>query len=158
MNWQRKEAVSTSSAQDTKDTERLELWQFSNLEERAYGLRQNSEENERADVLCLWAGMVRQTWRTEENDKFTMRVCWVASVMSDSVIAWTVSCQASLSMGFSRQEYWNGLPCSPPGDLSNPGIVLESLVSHPLADGFVTTSLTWEAHRFTITAALGQCS
>ena len=30
---------------------------------------------------------------------------------------WTVACQASLSMGFSRQEYWNGLPCPPPGDL-----------------------------------------
>ena len=39
---------------------------------------------------------------------------------------WTVACQASLSMGFSRQEFSrqefsSGLPCSPPGDLSNPG-------------------------------------
>ena len=34
----------------------------------------------------------------------------------------TVAHQASLSMGFSRQEYWCGLPCPPPGDLPNPGI------------------------------------
>ena len=41
--------------------------------------------------------------------------------MSDSAILWTVASQAPLSMGYSRQEYWSGLPC-PPGDLSNPGI------------------------------------
>ena len=35
---------------------------------------------------------------------------------------WTVAHQAPLSMGFSRQEYWRGLPCPPPGDLPNPGI------------------------------------
>ena len=35
---------------------------------------------------------------------------------------WTVVCQAPLSMGFSRQEYWRGLPCPPPGDIHNPGI------------------------------------
>ena len=35
---------------------------------------------------------------------------------------WTVACQATQSMGFSRQEYWSGLPCPPPGDLPDPGI------------------------------------
>ena len=35
---------------------------------------------------------------------------------------WTVACQAPLSMGFSRQEFWSGLPCPPPGDLPVPGI------------------------------------
>ena len=35
---------------------------------------------------------------------------------------WIVVCQAPLSMEFSRQEYWSGLPCPPPGDLSSPGI------------------------------------
>ena len=34
----------------------------------------------------------------------------------------TAACQALLSMGFSRQEYWSGLPCPPPGDLPDPGI------------------------------------
>ena len=49
-------------------------------------------------------------------------VCSVLSVMSDSETLWTVACQAALSMGFSRQDYWSGLPCPPPGDLPNPGI------------------------------------
>ena len=40
---------------------------------------------------------------------------------------WTVACQASLSMGFSRQEYWSGLPCPPLGDLPDPGIKLTVL-------------------------------
>ena len=51
---------------------------------------------------------------------------------------WTVARQAPLSMGFSRQEYWRGLPCIPPGDLPNPGIEPWSLMSPALADGFFT--------------------
>ena len=43
------------------------------------------------------------------------------------VTSWTVVCQASLSMGFSRQESWSGLPCPLPGDLPNSGIKLRSL-------------------------------
>ena len=35
---------------------------------------------------------------------------------------WTVARQAPLSMGFSRQEYWSGLPCPPPGDFPDPGV------------------------------------
>ena len=42
--------------------------------------------------------------------------------MSDSAIPWTVAHQASLSMGFSRPEYWSGLPCPSPGDLPYAGI------------------------------------
>ena len=38
------------------------------------------------------------------------------------VIPWIVGCQAPLSMEFSRQEYWSGLPFSTPGDLPDPGI------------------------------------
>ena len=45
------------------------------------------------------------------------------SVMSDSLQPfWNVVRQAPVSMGFSRQDYWSGLPCPPPGDLPNPGI------------------------------------
>ena len=51
---------------------------------------------------------------------------------------WTVACQAPLSMGFSKQEYWSGLPCPPPGDLPNPGTEPESLMSPALAGGFFT--------------------
>ena len=51
--------------------------------------------------------------------------------------------QGPLSMGFSRQEYWSGLPSPPPGDLPDPGI--EPLMSLALAGGSFTTSTTWEA-------------
>ena len=46
---------------------------------------------------------------------------------------WTLACQAPLSVGSSRQEYWSGLPCPPPGDLPDPGIKLASLMSPALA-------------------------
>ena len=46
-------------------------------------------------------------------------------------------------MAFSRQEYWSGLPCLPPGDLSDPGI--ETALSPALAGEFFTNSTTWEA-------------
>ena len=45
------------------------------------------------------------------------------------VTLWTTACQAPLSMGFSRQEHWSGLPRPPPGDLPNPGIEPTSLMS-----------------------------
>ena len=47
--------------------------------------------------------------------------------------------QASLSMGFPKQEYWNGLPFPPPGDLPDPGIKFKSPKSLALAGGFFTT-------------------
>ena len=53
---------------------------------------------------------------------------------------WTVASQASLTMEFSRQEYWSGLPFFPPGDFPDPGIKTASLVSPALADGFFTTA------------------
>ena len=58
---------------------------------------------------------------------------------------WTIALQAPLSMAFSKQEHWSGLPCPPPGDLLFPGMELMSLASPALADGFFTTSATWEA-------------
>ena len=55
---------------------------------------------------------------------------------------WTVACQAPLSMGFPRQEYWSGLPFPSSGDLPNPGIEPTTLMSLALACGLFTT---WEA-------------
>ena len=52
--------------------------------------------------------------------------------------------QAPLSMEFSRQEYWSGLPFSPPGDLPDPRIEPASLVFPALAVGFFTTRAIWE--------------
>ena len=54
---------------------------------------------------------------------------------------WTGAHQAPLSIGFSRQEYWSGLPFPSPGDLP------EALTSPALAGGFFTTRATWEAPR-----------
>ena len=52
----------------------------------------------------------------------------------------TVSHQAPLFMGFSRQEYWSELPFPSPRDLPGPGMESESLMSPALADRFFTTS------------------
>ena len=57
---------------------------------------------------------------------------------------WIVTYQAPLSLGFSRQECWSGLPCPPPGDLPNAGTELVSLMSPALAGRFFATSATWE--------------
>ena len=56
------------------------------------------------------------------------------------VTLWTIAPQAPLLMGFSRQEYWIGLPCSSPRDLPNPGIKPWSLMSPALASRFFTTT------------------
>ena len=56
-------------------------------------------------------------------------------------LSWTGALQDTLSMGFSRQEYWNGFPCLHPGDLPNPGIEPTSLRSLALAGGFFCGSL-----------------
>ena len=57
----------------------------------------------------------------------------------------TVAYQDPLSMGFSRQEYWSGLPFPPPGDLPDPGI---KPASPALAGGFFTPRATWESSAF----------
>ena len=57
----------------------------------------------------------------------------------------TIARQAPLSMGFSRKEYWTGLPCPSPGDLPDPGIKPVSLTFLVLVGGFFTTSTAWEA-------------
>ena len=62
-----------------------------------------------------------------------------------SVTPWTVALQAPLSVRFSRQEYWSGVPFSTPGDLPDPGIDPISLTSPALAGGFFSTKATWEA-------------
>ena len=60
------------------------------------------------------------------------------------VTLWTVAHQAPLSVGFSRQEYWRGLPCPPPGDILNPGIKPESHMSPASAGRLFTINATWE--------------
>ena len=62
----------------------------------------------------------------------TLRHMCVLSCVQLFATLWTVACQASLSMGFSSQEYWSGLPFHPPGDLPDPRIKLTSPVSSTL--------------------------
>ena len=68
--------------------------------------------------------------------------------MSDSVTFWTIPRHAPLSMGFSREEYWSGLPFPPPGGLPDPGIEprssalrVDSLLSEP--QGKPHVSIGW---------------
>ena len=82
-------------------------------------------------------------------DLVRKKICILIVVQSLSrvqlgVTLWTVAYHTSLSMGFSRQEYWNGLPRPPPGDLPGPGIEPVSVMSPALAGGFFTTSATWD--------------
>ena len=67
-------------------------------------------------------------------DHFTSTITWWSPVAWVWLFAtlWTISCQAPLLMGSSRQEYWNGLPCPPPGYLPDPGIKPMSLMSPEL--------------------------
>ena len=68
----------------------------------------------------------------------TSKLCHLpgGSVVSDSVTPWTAARQAPLSLGFSRQEYWSGLPCPPPEESSQPRD--QTQVSR-LAGGFSTS-------------------
>ena len=75
-----------------------------------------------------------------------MCVC-AKSLQSCSTLCDPLDCtlQAPLSMRFSRQKYWSGVPCSPPGDLFDPGTKPPSLLSPAMEGRFFTTSTTWEA-------------
>ena len=74
---------------------------------------------------------------------FTTSATWKVKSLSHVqlvVTPWTVACQAPLSMEFSRQEYWSGLPCPLPRDLPDPGVEPTSLMSSASAGGFFTTA------------------
>ena len=95
-------------------------------------------------------------WQLEKGEQRTslqtvslhacMRAILLQSCSTLSTL-WTMTHQAPLYMGFSRQEYWSGSPCPPPGALPDPGVEYTSLA---LAGGFLTTSTTWEAPRLFI--------
>ena len=82
--------------------------------------------------------------RSQKNKYHTiplMRVkMWLLNPVRLFETSWIVAHQAPLSMGFSRHEYWSGLPFPPPRDLLNPGMDPEFLASPSLADEFFTTA------------------
>ena len=84
---------------------------------------------------CTGGGWTRETQSHGECTEAKREAyCWIISASVCACMLspfspvwlfatlWTVACQAPLSLGFSRQEYWSGLPCSSPGDLLSPGI------------------------------------
>ena len=83
-----------------------------------------------AMILGRQTGVNKKALNDKVHECMLSRFCRVQLC----VTPWTVAHQAPLSVGFSKQEYWSGLPCPPPGDLPNPGIEPATL-----------TSLHWQA-------------
>ena len=110
----------------------------------ASGLQNNTRHSILVCIIAALLDMIHCYCETGCTIVLWYVPCYVAQSLRLFATLWTVAHQASLSMGFSRQEYWSGLPCSPPGDLPDPGIKLASLMSPALPDRFFTTSTTWE--------------
>ena len=74
--------------------------------------------------VCLCQTGMKGKWRASAPKIVLLHACVLSCFSHVWLFAtsWTVALQAPLSMGFSRQEYWSGLPCPPPGDLPQPGI------------------------------------
>ena len=91
-------------------------------------------------LLGACSNVWRHSWLSQLVVRKASNVVSACSVTFNSLRPpWTVAHQAPLFMGFSRQEYWNRLPCPPPGDLPNPGLEPTSLVSPAFAGRFFTT-------------------
>ena len=88
--------------------------------------------------FSMTAGKILVGWRCAYILSHFSRV-WLSATLC------SVAQQTPLSMGFSRQPYWRGLPCPPPGDLPNPGTEPSSLTSPALAGKFLTTSTRWRS-------------
>ena len=88
-------------------------------------------------ILIYFLAMPQGLWGL-----FPLRACVLShfSCVQFFPAPWTVAHQAPMSMGFSRQEYWSGFPCPPPGDLPDPGMEPASLTALALAGEFFTTS------------------
>ena len=118
--------------------------------------REMIQKDVKLEELFFWNLFAFPWWCSGWDPILPMQDIWVQSLLVHTVLScfnrvqlcvtlWTTAYQAPLSMGFSRQEYWSGLPCPPPEDLPNPGIEPKTHVFLPaLAGGFFTTSSTWE--------------
>ena len=80
-------------------------------------------------VMCGCESWTKKRAEHQRTDAFELR-SWRGLLR----VPWTVACQAPLAMGFSRQEYWSGLPSPSPGGLPNPGTASRSSALH--ADAF----------------------
>ena len=84
-------------------------------------------EHRRTDAfeLWYWRTLLRVPWTARRSNQSILKEIGgglVAKLCPTLVTPWTVACQAPLSTGFSRQEFWSGLPFPFPGNLLDPGI------------------------------------
>ena len=101
----------------------LFVWLFRNIFSHRNSKPQNDFKTAYQHIfslLCLFLQISQ--WCTHWVISAHGYICYASSLSHVwlSVTPWTIACQAPLSMGLSRQEYWSGLPCPPPGDLPNP--------------------------------------
>ena len=112
-----------------------------------YGLRLLSIGERKWSQISLWCFTYLLVW-----DLYRAGLC-LRNVQYNHVLScfsrvqlfatpWTVAHQAPVSLGFSRQEYWSGLPFPLPGDLPDPGTERAPLLSPALAGRFFTASTT----------------
>ena len=98
-------------------------------------------QNHNSKEPVLWGSAFFTVQVAHPNMKVKVEVKLLSRVQL-SVTPWTVAYQAPPSTGFSRQDYWTGLPYSPPGELLDPGIEPASLKSLALVSGFFITGTT----------------
>ena len=107
-----------------------------------------SEASSKTEVVCQSTSCGMLGWMNHRLESrlpgeistasdMQMHACYVASVVPNSATLWTLARQALLSIRFSRQKYWSGLPFPSPRDLPVPGIKVSSLTSPALAGGFL---------------------
>ena len=131
----------------SKDTNKLKV----NMEKviPCNGISSTLKRKEIPTLVMTWVKL-RDILLKEINQPQRDRYCMIPFIVVLShfshvrvfVTPWTVAHQAPLSMGFSRQEYWRGLP---PAGHPDPGIEPPFLMSPALAGRFFTTSDTWKA-------------
>ena len=97
---------------------------------------------QKTDTNKCWQGC----GKIESLRHYCGHVCVPVKLLSHIQLCDHMDCQAPLSMEFSKQEYWSGLPCPPPEDL--PGSGMEPATLGSPADRFFTTNATWEAPRY----------
>ena len=104
-------------------------------------------------LMCVHeaSGILGRNWSQHVLCAYSLNCVWLF------VTLWTVACQAPLSVGFSRQESWSGLPCPPPGNLPNPGLEPRSpaLQADSLPSEWATreadhsmAGVNWNTHNF----------
>jgi len=129
----------------TKENELTKIkYEFFSLHSKFNSQRKREKHLHLCQYLIFFSNILNPSpWMSPPLNFVASSTCVLSSFSCIWLFAtlWTVAFQAPLSVGFSRQEYWSGLPCPPPGDL--PNLVMgRSLMSPALSGEFITTSPT----------------